>query len=193
MSRAPREITPDHAAMLRTRPRKVIVALIVTAFLAMGQSPPAPSVSLSAAAQPPAEIVGQWYNGNVSSGGYADPITGSWTAGSGQGMMFTFHPDGRWEYGYLMGSALFDCRMRVLVYRAGVLASVDLAAHTATLDAQTANVTSEDNCLQDNNYVRELPADDETIIWERSTDEFGDVLLLRGPATEFSTFRPVAP
>jgi hypothetical protein len=183
----------DDPNMSRTPARKFVAALVVTGLLAMGQSPPAPSASPVAAAQPPAEILGQWYNGNVSSGGYADPVTGSWTAGNGQGMMFTFHADGRWEYGYLATSALFDCRMRVLVYRAGLLASVDLVAHMATLDAQTANVTSEDNCLQDNNYVRELPADDETIIWERSIDEFGEVLLLRGPEKEFSTFRPLAP
>jgi hypothetical protein len=136
--------------------------------------------------------VGQWYNGNVSNVGYVDPITGSWTNGNGQGMMFTFHPDGRWEYGYLLGSALFDCRMRMLVYRSGVISSVDVTNRTLELDALSASVTSEDNCLQENNYVRELPADDEMLIWERSTDEFGDVLLLRGPATEFSTFRPIA-
>jgi hypothetical protein len=185
--------------MLRMPSLKLVAALAVTAFVAIAQSPPAPAPSATApvapspvAVQPPAEIVGQWYNGDVSSVGYADPITGSWTPGNGQGMMFTFHPDGRWEYGYLMGSALFDCRMRVLVYRSGVLASADPAAGVLELDALTASVTSEDNCLADNNYVRDLPAEDETLIWQRSTDEFGEVLLLRGPATEFSTFRPIA-
>ena len=140
----------------------------------------------------PGELVGAWYTGNVGGIGYVDPNTGSYSEGRSEGVAYTFYPDGTWQYGYLVNSSLYSCTMRILVFRQGVLAAVDEAAHTADLDTQLAQMHSEDSCVTEYNYDKQLPPDDETLIWTRTTDEYGDVLLLRGPTTDVSVFRPAA-
>lgn len=140
---------------------------------------------------PPAGIVGAWYTGNVSSLGYVDPTVGSYSSGGSQGMMYLFQPDGAWQSGWLLTSQLYACTMRVMVYRVGTLAESDPATGRILLDTTTAQIHSEDSCVDDGNYERELPPDDETLHWVRSSDEFGEVLLLRGPDTAWSLFRPM--
>lgn len=138
----------------------------------------------------PAELVGAWYAGNLGGIGYVDPTTGVYSEGRTQGIAYTFSPDGTWQFGFLTSSQLYGCAMKVMVFREGVLASVDEAAHLAELDTQLAQIHSEDTCVADFNYDRDLAPDDETIIWTRTTDEYGDALLLRGPTTEVTVFRP---
>lgn len=138
----------------------------------------------------PAELVGAWYSGNVGSIGYVDPSTGAYSDGSTQGVAYTFHPDGTWQYGWMISSSLYGCSMRSIVFRQGTVAAADEAKHWADLDATLAQMHSDDACIAANDYDRDLPPDDETIIWDRTTDEYGDALLLRGPDTAFSVFRP---
>jgi hypothetical protein len=142
--------------------------------------------------EPPADIVGAWYSGTVSDIGYVDPNTGSYSQGGATGLAYTFNPDGSWESGFLMTSQLYNCAMRVHVYRAGNLVATDPATHIVDLDALVAQMHSEDSCVNENNYDRQLSPDDETLIWERTTDEYGDVLLLRGPDTQYTAFRPMS-
>jgi hypothetical protein len=139
----------------------------------------------------PAEIIGSWYTGTVSDIGYVDPNSGSYSSGGGEGLFYAFAPDGAWEFGYLLSSQLYGCAMRVLVYRSGSLAAADPTTHILELDTHLAQIHSEDTCAADNNYERALPPDDETLIWERTSDEYGELLLLRGPATGYSAFRPM--
>lgn len=140
--------------------------------------------------EPPAEIVGSWYTGDVSDIGYVDPNTGSYSVGGSEGVGYAFAPDGTWQYGFLITSSLYGCTMRVMVFRTGVVAAVDAPTHLVSPDTQVSQMHSEDDCVESNNYDRELEPDDETIIWERTTDEYGEVLLLRGPTTDYSVFRP---
>jgi hypothetical protein len=139
----------------------------------------------------PAELVGAWYTGSVGGIGYVDPGSGSYSEGRTQGVAYTFYPDGTWQFGFLTTSQLYGCAMKILVFRQGVLAAVDEAARIADLDTQLAQMHSEDTCVAEYNYDRELPPDDETLIWTRTTDEYGDALLLRSPTTEVTVFRPV--
>jgi hypothetical protein len=139
----------------------------------------------------PAAVVGAWYTGTVSDLGFVDPNGGSYDSAGGEGVMYRFSADGSWSYGWLLTSRLYACSMRVSVYRQGVLAVSDPAMGMLQLDTLSSTIHSEDDCSEDGNYDHELPADDETLLWQRTTDEYGDVLLLRGPDTSFSAFRPM--
>lgn len=138
----------------------------------------------------PEDLVGSWYSGTVGSVGYWNPDSGDYGSGSSQAMAWTFHPDGRWQFGFLMTSALYACEMRVLVFREGVIAEVDELTAMVALDTTLAQIHSQDSCVEANNYERDLPPDDEVLIWRRTVDEYGDALLLRGPATDYTLFRP---
>jgi hypothetical protein len=140
----------------------------------------------------PDGIVGAWYSGTVSDVGYVDPNLGSYSSGGSEGLMYAFAPDGSWEYGWLLQSALYACEMRVMVYRTGVLSDSDPSTGMIQLDTQTAQMHSEDTCSESGNYDKQLPADDETLIWVRTSDEYGDELMLRAPDTDYSIFRPMA-
>jgi hypothetical protein len=140
----------------------------------------------------PDGIVGAWYSGTDSDVGYVDPNLGSYSSGGSEGLMYAFAPDGSWEYGWLLQSALYACEMRVMVYRTGVLSDSDPSTGMIQLDTQTAQMHSEDTCSESGNYDRQLPADDETLIWVRTSDEYGDELMLRAPDTDYSIFRPMA-
>ncbi len=144
-----------------------------------------------AGVEPPPAIVGAWYSGSVSSIGYVDPGLGSYSSGGSHGELYAFAPDGTWHYGWLLTSRLYACAMRVMVYRSGVIARSDPAAGVLELDTTTAQIHSEDSCVDDGNYERDLPSDDETLYWSRSTDAYGEVLLLRGPETSWGLYRPL--
>ena len=144
-----------------------------------------------AAIEPPAEMLGAWYSGSVSSVGYVDPTVGSYSSGGSEGLMYAFLPDGTWQSGWLLSSQLYGCAMRVMVYRDGTLVESDPAAGMLRLDTATAQIHSEDSCSADGNYDRDLPTDDETLYWARANDTYGEVLMLRGPDTSWSPFRPM--
>lgn len=97
-------------------------------------------------------------------------------------------PDGSRESGWLLSSRLYACSTQVMVYRAGVIARSDPGLGLLELDTSTAQIHSEDTCVTDGSHHRELPLDDEALYWLRSDD--GDGLLLRGPDTSWSLFRP---
>ena len=159
---------------------------------------PAPSVDpldqpsgAGAEVAAPDGIVGAWYSGTVSDVGYVDPNLGSYSSGGSEGLMYAFAPDGSWESGWLLQSALYACQMRVMVYKTGVLSDSDPATGIIQLDTQGAQMHSEDTCSEASNYDKQLPPDDETLIWVRTSDEYGDVLMLRSPDTGYSVFRPM--
>lgn len=138
----------------------------------------------------PEDLVGSWYAGTVGSIGYWNPDSGDYGSGSSQSMAWTFLPDGHWQFGFLMTSALYSCQMHVLVFREGVVAEVDEPAAMVVLDTRLAQMHSEDDCVEANNYERDLPPDDEVLIWRRTVDVYGDALLLRNPTTDYTVFRP---
>jgi hypothetical protein len=144
-----------------------------------------------AGVEPPGEVIGAWYSGTVSSVGYVDPDQGSWSSGGGEGLMYAFQPDGTWESGWLLTSRLYGCAMQVMVYRSGTIAESDPASGSLRLDTALAQIDSQDSCVADGNYRRDLPLDDETLYWARSSDAYGEVLMLRGPDTSWSLFRPM--
>jgi hypothetical protein len=139
----------------------------------------------------PVDVQGAWYSGTVSSVGYVDPDLGSYSDGGSEGLMYAFLPDGGWQSGWLLASQLYGCAMRVMVFRSGVIADSQPSEGLLQLDTRTAQIHSEDTCSVEGTYERDLPPDDETLFWWRTTDDYGEVLMLRGPDTAWSLFRPM--
>ncbi len=71
---------------------------------------------------------------------------------------YTFQPDGTWQFGYLLTSALYSCQMTVLVFNQGKVTSSDPATHLMELHADRSQMHSEDTCSAAENYDKELGA-----------------------------------
>ncbi len=136
----------------------------------------------------PAELVGAWHHGSVSSINFYNPTTGSWANGYGEGLFYKFNSDGTFEYGWQVYANSYGCSSRALVYKKGTV-TVDPATSTIQVYVTMARVHGEDSCAPSSNCDRPVPLINETLIWEFGKDEYGNtVLWLRFPDTGFSDF-----
>lgn len=134
----------------------------------------------------PAELVGDWKTGTVSSVNFYNPTTGVWGAPSGVGMFFKFTPDGYYEKGVLLQSSLYGCTMTFFAFNKGTMT---VAGDTIVLYPTYGKIKSMDNCVQDNNYEKPDDLKSETLIWERGQDDYGaETLWLRYPDSGPSAF-----
>jgi hypothetical protein len=130
----------------------------------------------------PDELVGQWYSGDVSPTDYYDPNTGSWSgSGYGEGLMYTFTRDGRYEFAFQLTSRLYDCYTLTQFYVRGTM-TVDQSAASYQLHPSSAKKIERSNCgggnsdsaFQDDgesNYYQVRQADDGGIeLYVRPTD-----------------------
>jgi len=69
----------------------------------------------------PAELVGAWFTGTLSSIQYYDRVTGQWQNPSGSGFYFIFEADGRYETGAVIDSTVSGCNMRLLGTETGTV------------------------------------------------------------------------
>jgi hypothetical protein len=140
-------------------------------------------------AQVPADVVGTWYAGNVSSSNFYTPSTGHWDNAGGTGQFYTLKGDGTFEYGWRIYSTLYGCSMSAMVFRQGTIEVQ--ASSTLVLHTTYAVMHSEDTCNASGNYDKTIPLETETLIWELGQDEMGNAALyLRGPDTTPSAFYP---
>ena len=143
----------------------------------------------------PDELVGSWYNGQVSNTNFYQPETGHWDNAGGTGMFYTLNADGTFEYGWRLYSQLYGCAMTVFVYRKGTVES-DPENATVVLHTTYAKMHSEDSgvdhCPAGGNYDKDIEKEDEVLIYEFGQDDYGnEVLYLRNPDTTASPFRPM--
>jgi hypothetical protein len=143
-----------------------------------------------AAAPLPSDVLGAWYTGTVGNVQYYDPITGGWADTSGTGSSYTFKADGTFEFAFLETSSLYSCTMRILGYRAGP-AVADSTVPALVLRDATHVLHSEDTCVAEWNYDKELELGFEVLYWQRGSDEYGELLWLRRLDTDWSAFRPM--
>ncbi|MCC6622669.1 MAG: hypothetical protein IT385_15510 [Deltaproteobacteria bacterium] len=80
-----------------------------------GDSPDTPRGEL------PAELVGSWFNGSLSSIQYYDRVSGRWQDPSGSGFYFIFDADGGYETGAVIDSTVSGCTMRLLGNETGTV------------------------------------------------------------------------
>jgi hypothetical protein len=138
----------------------------------------------------PAEYAGTWYTGSVSPTNFYDPSTGgNWQNGYGSGMFYKLNADGTFEFGWQTYASTYGCTTRGMVYRRGTATVQD---SVITLYDNFAHVSGKDNCVASSNYDRAIELKTETIILQRSVDEYGNRgILIRNPENNYSWFRPI--
>lgn len=62
----------------------------------------------------PAELVGSWFTGTISSIQYYDPVGGSWADPNGEGFYLILDADGSYEEGAVIQSTMYGCSSTLL-------------------------------------------------------------------------------
>ena len=136
----------------------------------------------------PAEVVGTWYSGSVSSINFFTPSTGHWDNAGGTGEFYTLKADGTFEYGWRLYSRLYGCAMTVMVYRTGTIVS-NSGQGSLVLRTAYARMRSEDNCNENGNYDKPIEEPDETLLYELGEDEYGyEVLWIQDDGSEAAAY-----
>ena len=134
----------------------------------------------------PAQIVGAWYAGTVSSVDFYNPNTGSWGAPSGTGVYFKFTSDGYYEKGVLLQSTLYSCTSTFYAYNKGTMT---VEGDKIVLYPTYGKIKSLDNCVANNNYEKPDQLQSETILWQLGRDEYNvETLWARYPNGDPSAF-----
>lgn len=127
-------------------------------------------VSTGRASGIPAEIVGSWRAGTVSSTSFMNKNTGSYAAPSGTQASYTIFADGRYEYAGMTQQSMYNCTTRFMTYKTGVVA---INGSTLTFIPKNSQFTSEDTCMAKNNYKKAAGMERETYQWRLERDEYG--------------------
>ncbi|NUO80590.1 hypothetical protein HUU05_10970 [candidate division KSB1 bacterium] len=134
----------------------------------------------------PAQLVGTWYTGTVSSVNFYNPNTGAWGAPSGTGLFYKFTAEGYYEKGMLMQTTLYNCTSTVHAYNRG---TVTVAGDRIVLYPTYGRIKSVDNCVEEFNYEKADELKTETIIWQVGRDEYDvETMWARYPDSDFSAF-----
>ena len=121
-------------------------------------------------------LLGTWQTGTVSGVGFVNQSTGSYTNGGGTQVLYTFKPGGRYEYGALTQSTMYNCTMKAMTFKTGI---VQIRGGALTFIPQTSSFTSEDSCVARNNYKKPASMERETFNWSVQRDEYGTKLCLQ--------------
>lgn len=132
----------------------------------------------SSSGSTPNQLIGKWQAGSSSSINYTNSATGASTNGGGTQVIYTFFPDGRFEYASLYSLTSYSCTTNTLLYKTG---HVEFSGSTMTLVTEGGNFTSKDNCNAQYNYEKPAKLDRESFNWSVQRDEYGTKLCLQGP------------
>ncbi|NUM74481.1 hypothetical protein HUU40_08980 [candidate division KSB1 bacterium] len=134
----------------------------------------------------PTALVGAWYSGTVSDVNFYDRATGQFGSPSGTGIFLKLSAEGYYEKGVLLQSSLYNCTMTFFAYNSGTITFKD---STITLYPTYGRIKSSDNCVAENNYLKNDQLVTETIIAKLGEDEWGnETLWLRYPESNPSAF-----
>jgi hypothetical protein len=125
----------------------------------------------------PPEMVGKWGTGRSYNLGYVNRTTGSWAPSSGTQVMYTIHPDGRYEYAALTQQSMYNCTTKLFTYKTGL---VTVQGRSLVFTPKTGKFTSEDNCNAKNNYEKPADMEQEAYNWRIERDEVGLKFCLQG-------------
>ncbi len=124
----------------------------------------------------PTEIAGSCYAGSVSPTNYHNTTTGSWDNAYGEGMFYTFKPNGQFEFGYRIYSSLYGCTITAMFWKSGPM-TIAKVGPTITLHPSEAILHSTDSCGASGNYDKEISKAPEILTWELGRDEYDEEVL----------------
>lgn len=147
-------------------------------------------------AKVPADLVGQWKWGTISSLSYEDVRTGK-NLGPGRGMMvfFTFEKSGKYKMFFAVQTRTYDWTMQTYTDEEG---TVTFDGSTFTLQPTSGKYKSSDNRVQKNNFNRPMTKEELKKArrvyhwkWEKNDDN-GKTYLMMGPTeSSRSPFQPM--
>lgn len=134
----------------------------------------------------PGALVGAWYSGTVSDINFYNRTTGNFGSPSGTGIFLKLSAEGYYEKGVLLQSSLYNCSMTFFAYNSGTITIKD---SIITLYPTYGRIKSLDNCVPENNYLKNDQLVTETIIAKLGEDDWGnETLWLRYPESNPSAF-----
>ena len=148
-------------------------------------SGPLPQPNTSAASALPANLVGEWHTGSVSSVNYVSP-GGSYAPPSGTQVTYKLFPDGHYEYAGLTQQSMYNCTTKLFLYKVGV---VSTQGNVLTFTDKDGSFTSEDNCNKQYNYKKPAKLEQTTYQWRIERDQYGEKLCLVNSATNGCAYR----
>jgi hypothetical protein len=122
----------------------------------------------------PAELLGEWHNGNVSMLSEKDLTTGRITSSNGSTFTYKFLPGGRFEYIGYMKSTMYGCTTDLFNHQTGRVA-VNGSTITFTPDKNYWKNTY--SCAPKSNKERNYKLDKEVKEFEMREDEQGRKLF----------------
>jgi len=123
-----------------------------------------------------AQLMGEWFQSQMSNSEFSNLNTGSRSGPSGERRNIRFLPDGTFKLGWLKQSALYNCTMSLFGYKTGLY---KLDGLTLTIEDREASLTSRDNCRPQWNYKKEVPLKTFTYHVLLGQTKYGLVLVLR--------------
>lgn len=156
----------------------LVLALGAAAFIAHGQQAGAPKI--------PAELVGEWHNGNVSMLQYRNQTTGSTTPGNSSTFSYKFYADGRFQFVGLMQSTMYNCTTTLFNEKAG---RVSVDGSTITFIPTKNFWRNSNSCAPNSTKEKNHVLDEETDEWSIKQDEQGRRLICLKDAKGESCFR----
>jgi hypothetical protein len=136
----------------------------------------APKVSILPGSPDRAQLIGEWFQSQMSNIEFSNPNTGSRSGPSGERTNIRFLPDGTFKLGWLKQSAMYSCTMSLFGYKTGIYT---LEGSTLTVADREASLTSRDNCRPQWNYKKEVPLKTFTYQLLLGQTKYGLVLVLR--------------
>lgn len=166
-----KKVQPQMLAMLQNSPQEPVSKLLLGIYQ-RGQvsSAPVQMAAVSSGGRMPAQLVGEWMSMSTSSVTYVDRTTGSSAPPSGNGGMYKFFPDGRYEYAGLMQSSMYNCTMTITPFERG---TVRIEGNTIHFDSAGGTLTSKDNCNRQYNYEKPIAPNTTTYTWRLERDQYG--------------------
>jgi hypothetical protein len=122
----------------------------------------------------PADLIGEWYQSNVSTIDFVNSNTGAHTAPSGDRLNVRFFPDGTYKMGWLLQSSLYGCTSTVFGYKVGVYA---LDGTALRMQERSYSLTSKDNCHPEWNYEKHPPLKSGTVQVRMARTKYGPAIV----------------
>ncbi|HEX8474653.1 MAG TPA: hypothetical protein VF666_11515 [Pyrinomonadaceae bacterium] len=134
----------------------------------------------------PAELVGEWHNGNVSMLQYQNRTTGATTPGNSSTFTYKFYADGRFEFIGMMQSTMYNCTTTLFNEKNG---KVVVEGSKMTLIPSRNFWRNANSCAPNSTKEKNHVLDEETKEWTIKQDEQGRRLICLSDGKAESCFR----
>ena len=122
----------------------------------------------------PAELVGEWHNGNVSMMQEKNTTTGQTTASNGSTFTYKFSANGSFEFIGYMKSTMYGCTTGLFNDKRG---KVEIDGDQITLVPTKNFWRNTYSCAPNSSKERNYTLERETFTWRTTEDEYGKTLV----------------